>query len=55
MNNRNLVPAVILIALGVLFLARNLGWTDFGLGQIMATWWPVILIAVGVSLLLRRR
>lgn len=55
MNTRNLVPAAILIGLGILFLARNLGWTDFGLGRLIATWWPLILIAVGVSLLVRRR
>ncbi len=55
MNKRNLVPAIILIGLGVLFLAQNLGWTDLGLGRLLATWWPAILIAVGVSLLFRGR
>lgn len=52
---RNLIPAVILIALGLLFLANNLGWTDVGLGRLIATWWPLILIAVGVSLLVKGR
>ena len=52
--HRNLVTALILIVLGVLFLARNLGWTDLDLGRLLSTWWPLILIAVGLSLLLRR-
>ncbi len=55
MNKHNLIPAVILIVLGALFLAQNLGWTNLGLGRLLATWWPAILIAVGVSLLFRRR
>lgn len=50
---RNLIPATILIALGVLFLANNLGWTNVGLGRLVATWWPLILIAVGVGLLVK--
>ena len=55
MNKHNLIPALILIVLGVLFLAQNLGWTDLGLASLLKTWWPAILIAVGVSLLFRRR
>lgn len=51
---QHLVTALILIALGLLFLARNLGWTDLDLSRLLSTWWPLILIAVGVSLLFRR-
>ena len=52
---QHLVTALILIALGILFLARNLGWTDLDLSRLLSTWWPLILIAVGVSLLFRQR
>jgi hypothetical protein len=47
------IGAVILIVLGVLFLLSNLGWIP-RLAPLFAQWWPVILIAVGVSLLMRR-
>lgn len=46
--------AMILIVLGALFLLSNLGVIP-RLGSLFTTWWPLILIAVGVSLLLRRR
>jgi len=48
---RNLVGAVALIIIGLLFLAKNLGWTDLDLGQLLSTWWPAILIAVGIGML----
>ena len=48
---RNLVGAVVLIIIGLLFLAKNLGWTDLDLSQLLSTWWPAILIAVGVGML----
>jgi lipopolysaccharide export LptBFGC system permease protein LptF len=45
---------LVLIALGVIFLLSNLGLLPH-LGPLVAHWWPLILIAVGVWLLLRRR
>ncbi len=42
---------LILIAIGVLFLARNLGYIDFYFS--MRTYWPVILIVVGVAMILK--
>lgn len=51
----NVIGAVVLIVLGTLFLLRNLGLTDLGLGRLIATWWPLILIAVGISLLFKRK
>ena len=47
------IGAIILIVLGVLFLLANLGLVP-QLGSLIAKWWPLILIAVGASLLLRR-
>jgi lipopolysaccharide export LptBFGC system permease protein LptF len=46
--------AIVLIVLGALFLLSNLGVIP-RLGPLFATWWPLILILVGASLLLRRR
>jgi len=46
--------AVVLIVLGVLFLLSNFGWIP-RLGPLFAQWWPVILIAVGVYLLVQRQ
>ena len=48
-----LIPALILIILGIAFLLSNLGMLP-RLGPLFAQWWPLILIAVGVGLLLRR-
>lgn len=50
----NLLAALILIGVGLFFLARNLGWIDGGIGNILATWWPALLVAVGVAMLLKR-
>ena len=45
--------AIVLIVIGVLFLLSNLGMLP-RLGPLIAQWWPLILIIVGVSMLLRR-
>jgi len=50
---RSRVGALILIVLGILFLASNLGWIP-RLGPLLHQWWPLILIFVGVVLLVRR-
>lgn len=49
----NPVPALVLIALGVLFLLKNLGLTNLNLGALISTWWPAILIVVGLSMLFK--
>ena len=51
----NLFAAVILILVGLFFLARNLGWTDGNLGAMLATWWPAILVACGIGMLFKRK
>lgn len=48
------LAAIILIALGALFLLSNLGLLP-RIGPLIAKWWPLILIVVGVSLLWRRK
>jgi hypothetical protein len=53
MRSKSGVGAYILIALGIIFLLSNLGLLP-RLGPLMAQWWPLILIVVGVSWLIRR-
>lgn len=50
----NLVSAIILIAVGSLLLADNL-IPNFHITRILFQWWPVALIALGVSMLLRNK
>ncbi|WP_217390160.1 LiaF transmembrane domain-containing protein [Deefgea piscis] len=45
--------ALLLVALGLLFLAHNFGFLP-SFGQMWALWWPLVLIIVGVNLLFRR-
>ena len=42
----NLFAALILIIVGLFFLAKNLGWINGNIGSIFATWWPALLVAV---------
>ena len=54
-EGRRVVWPIILIVVGLLFLASNLGYLQwFELRRFLATWWPLILIAIGVEQLLRR-
>ena len=53
MKSRIVAP-VILIAIGILFLLKNLGLADLDLGRLLSTWWPAILIVLGISLLIKR-
>ncbi|MBK7422795.1 MAG: hypothetical protein IPJ48_06675 [Propionivibrio sp.] len=41
--------AFVLILIGALALAHNLGYLDINLAQLMRTWWPLILIALGIG------
>jgi len=49
-----LLPALILIAVGLLFLASNLGLIKGSIGSVFSTWWPVIPLAIGIGMLLGR-
>jgi len=49
----NVVSALILIVLGALLLANNL-IPEFRIWATLFKWWPVLLIALGISLLARR-
>lgn len=47
---RGNVAAIVLVLVGTFFLLSNLGWIDISLTQLIKVWWPILLIAVGVSL-----
>ena len=53
MHSKSRICALVLIVVGVLFLLSNFGWIP-RLGPLLAQWWPVILIVVGVYMLLAR-
>ncbi len=52
-TNRSFLPGVILLVLGVLFLLDSLDVASFG--HVMRTYWPVILIIMGIAFLMRRQ
>jgi hypothetical protein len=51
----NAIAALVLIIVGTLFLLNNLGFTNLSLGRLISTWWPAILIVVGLGLLFNRK
>ena len=51
---RSRIIALILIVVGALLLMSNLGWIP-QLRPLLQHWWPVLLIAIGVLMLVRRR
>lgn len=38
---------ILIILLGLLFLSRNLGWTDLNIWEIATKYWPLILVYIG--------
>jgi len=50
---RNNMAAIALILVGAFFLLRNLGVLSVNVGQIFATWWPLMLLVAGIGLLVR--
>jgi hypothetical protein len=59
MNNRHRRPGItgpiILISLGVLFLLNNLGFIELNLWDVIMRFWPLLLIAIGLDILIGRR
>ena len=41
--------AIVLIVVGCVLLAQNLGYLDVSLIQLIRTWWPLVLIGLGIS------
>lgn len=54
MRSNSLVGAYVLIVLGAYFLLQKQGWLP-NIGPLLSEWWPVILIVIGVTMLVRRR
>ena len=51
-----MIWSIVLIVLGLLFLAHNLDFIQWKqLRDLLSIWWPLILIAVGPEQLGRRR
>jgi cytochrome c biogenesis protein CcdA len=42
--------AIVLVVLGTFFLLNNLGLVNISLAELFKTWWPAILIAVGLAM-----
>jgi lia operon protein LiaF len=40
---------ILLVVLGFLILGNNVGWFDFSLSEFVSKFWPLILIALGIS------
>ncbi|MGE5315440.1 MAG: cell wall-active antibiotics response protein LiaF [Acidobacteriota bacterium] len=55
MGTRNQISygGLILVILGVLFLLDTLDIAHFG--QLISTWWPLILILIGINILTKQR
>ena len=49
---RGNVGAVVLIVLGLLGLAINLGALDIDFVRLLRTWWPALLIVLGIGMFL---
>lgn len=49
---RGNIGAIALIVIGGLALARNLGLFDVDLGLLLRTWWPLLLIILGIGMFL---
>jgi len=51
----SLVGPIILIGLGLVFLLNNLGMVSWDVWDIIARFWPILLIAIGLDILIGRR
>ena len=50
-----MIAAIALIVIGSLLLLSNLGYFKIAnLAELLHTWWPLILIVVGISMFLTR-
>ena len=47
---RGNVAAIVLIVVGSYFLLSNLGLINISLREVISTWWPLVLIAVGITM-----
>ncbi|HBC46839.1 MAG TPA: hypothetical protein DEO84_05955 [candidate division Zixibacteria bacterium] len=50
-NFSSIIWGLVFIALGVVLLLDRLGYMQFDLGQFLHTWWPLVLIIIGLGML----
>lgn len=48
------IPGIAIVVLSLLFLLISLGVIQAGLGSLAVRWWPVLLVALGLSILFGR-
>ncbi|MBA1334472.1 MAG: hypothetical protein HPY66_2321 [Firmicutes bacterium] len=53
MKNRNMTLGIILIAIGVIWMLNNLGYSTWFLWEGLFKLWPLILVIVGISVIFR--
>lgn len=53
MKNRNITLGIILIAIGVIWMLNNLGYSTWFLWEGLFKLWPLILVVVGISVIFR--
>ncbi|HNC51536.1 MAG TPA: DUF5668 domain-containing protein [Accumulibacter sp.] len=49
---RGNLGALVLIVVGCLALAANLGLVEVDIARLLRTWWPILLIILGVGMFL---
>ncbi|WP_110933602.1 cell wall-active antibiotics response protein LiaF [Paenibacillus bouchesdurhonensis] len=49
-----IIGGFVLIAIGVVFLLNQLGFTDISIGYLFSTYWPVFMILAGILTLVNR-
>lgn len=49
---RGNLGAIVLILVGLSALAINLGIIEIDIAQLLRTWWPVLLVALGIGVFL---
>lgn len=49
---RGNLGAIALIVIGALALAINLGAIEIDIARLLRTWWPILLIVLGVGMFL---
>ncbi len=52
-RHHSLETGLILVGIGLLFLLKNLGIAD--IGDLLSTWWPLLLVGLGVWTILETR
>ena len=50
---KSIAIAILLIAVGVVFLLDNLNYVYISVAELIRTYWPVILIWMGIEKLMR--